>query len=55
MKTLRNSNRRKREKFAKVPKLKSSKVNKRKESRLGKAWEFENFVKERLRALGIIQ
>jgi hypothetical protein len=55
MKTLKNSNRRKREKFARAPKLKSSKATKTKESLLGKAWEFENYVRERLRALGIIQ
>jgi hypothetical protein len=55
MKTLRNSNRRKRVKFARVPRLKSSKANKGKESLLSKAWEFVNYVIERLRALGIIQ
>lgn len=55
MKTIKNLNRRKRGDYVKVPKLKSSKANKSKESPLGKAWEFENYVKERLRALGIIQ
>jgi hypothetical protein len=54
-KNMKSLNRRKRGRFAKVPKSKSSKVGESKGSSLAKAWEFENYVRERLRALGIIQ
>jgi len=44
-----------REELAEVQKPKKLKVDKSKCSRLRQVWEFENYIKERLRALGIIQ
>ncbi len=52
---MKNLNHKKQEKFVKAPKLEVCKVDKGKSLQLGQVWEFENYVKERLRALGIIQ
>ncbi len=52
---LESLNNKKQERFVKAPKLEVSKVDKRKSMQLGQVWEFENYVRERLRALGIIQ
>jgi len=40
---------------AKAQKSKIVRVDKNKGSQMRQVWEFENYIKERLRALGIIQ
>jgi len=44
-----------REELTEDEKFKILKVNRSKFSQQGQVWEFENYIKERLRALGIIQ
>jgi len=55
MKTMKNLNLREQRKFAKGRKPKKPKTNKSKTFQPRQVWEFENYIKERLRAVGIIQ
>jgi len=55
LKTLKNLNHKERGKLIEVEEFRVLKVEKRKGLQLGQVWEFENYFKERLKALGIIQ
>jgi len=55
LKTLKKLNREEPGRLAEIQKTKKRTVDKRKGTQTGQAWEFENYIKERLRALGIIQ
>jgi len=52
---MKNLNPKKRGKLTKASKSKKVEMDRRKGSALGQLWEFENYVKERLKAMGIIQ
>jgi len=55
MERLSNLNLKERRKLAKIRKPKKLKSEKGKASQPRQVWEFENYIKERLRATGIIQ
>jgi len=52
---LKKLNRKELGKLAEIQKSNIRMVDKRKGTQTGQVWEFENYIKERLRALGIIQ
>jgi hypothetical protein len=52
---LRKLDSKERRELTEVEKFKILKVNRSTDSQQGHVWEFENYIKERLRSLGIIQ